>query len=558
MTQYPSSSLNTQPQLIRPIGVYQLHSLIAFQGEFLSLERIHGYLVQINPATDSTRILNPQGTEDLRDAHGIAVQEGILWFTKGNWVYRCEWGVWVAERVIELPDRAEGIALVGNTLYVSCRYLGIIFVLSSNTGQRITQFRAPGVGLENLMVREEDLWVCDREEQTVYCLDRATGKLRFSILTPFEHPTGLVFDPVASSTETQPQLYVLYSSEEPYIQDDPNSSDPHRLSIRDRCFIHPLQFHHNSAHRFTLSNGYRFELCYVEELAPLDDLNLETVEWRIALPSETPRQRVLSVEPFGMPFTEEIQEGERVAVFRFDRLQHHDRHIFGWKAVVEGYGVKYHLTPQDVVPDQALSPELAERYLIDNENLAMDTPIVQEAAKEAIGTETNVLRQVLQIRDYVYDRLSYRIKPHIDNPDEVLRRGTGSCGEYVGLLLALCRLNGIPCRTVGRYKCPNYADRMNLPLYPDYNHVWMEFYLPGMGWLPMESNPDDMDYGPHPLRFFGGLAWYHTEIGRGIPFERVLVKGVRLKELPGEMSIGNLAVNHVRFKILGEVPPLAS
>ncbi len=74
----------------------------------------------------------------------------------------------------------------------------------------------------------------------------------------------------------------------------------------------------------------------------------------------------------------------------------------------------------------------------------------------------------------------------------VLERGIGSCGEYVGVLLALARLNGIACRTVGRYKCPPKANQRDIPLEPDYNHVWIEFYVPGYGWLPMESNPDDI------------------------------------------------------------------
>ena len=91
-----------------------------------------------------------------------------------------------------------------------------------------------------------------------------------------------------------------------------------------------------------------------------------------------------------------------------------------------------------------------------------------------------------------------------------------------GLLLALFRLNGIACRTIGRYKCPQKSELRNLPLEPDYNHVWLEFYVPDIGWLPMESNVDDvLEQGPYPTRFFMGLAWYHTELGKGIPFAKL-------------------------------------
>jgi transglutaminase-like putative cysteine protease len=194
---------------------------------------------------------------------------------------------------------------------------------------------------------------------------------------------------------------------------------------------------------------------------------------------------------------------------------------------------------------------------VDNDDLAMETDIIRQAAQEAIGRETNFLRKIYSIRNYVYDHLAYGIKPHIDTPDIALKRGIGSCGEYLGVLLALCRLNGIACRTVGRYKCPPHPLMQGIPLAPDYNHVWMEFYWPGIGWLPMESNPDDLNEGgPYPTRFFMGLAWYHAEMAKDIPFERLSSNGeVISKE---QVSIGELAINHVQFTILEELNPAAT
>ena len=106
---------------------------------------------------------------------------------------------------------------------------------------------------------------------------------------------------------------------------------------------------------------------------------------------------------------------------------------------------------------------------------------------------------------------------------------------------------------VSRYKCPQKADRpFHIPQEPDFNHVWIEFYVPGYGWLPMESNPDDLDSaGPYPTRFFMGLPWYHAEIVKGITFERIRTADESL-----DVSIGDLAINHVRFNILGELPLL--
>jgi transglutaminase-like putative cysteine protease len=539
---------------IRPIGAAALQG-IAFSGETLiAIDITNGYLLQIDPKSDSTTILNSPRELDLANASGLAIAGETLWLTLEDSVYCCQLNADLTlKHFVSLPYTANGVAVRDATIYVTCQRAGYIFIYNRDTGREITRLYAPGVGMEHITIRGEELWVSDSEEQTVYCLDRATGEVHFSVLTPFERPTGLAFytDPQTG----EDTLYVAYASEEPYIRDNPNADPNYELQYRDRTFIHPLYFSYNADRRYALSNGYLIEMSYVEELAPLEDIELKEVEWRIALPSETDRQKIRKIEPMGMPFTEELHDGQRVAVFKFDTLKPGERHIFGWKALLEVWSIKYRLTPRDVEKLPALSSDFESRYLVDNDNLAMETDIIRQAAREAIGRETNFLRKVYSIRNYVYDRLSYGIKPHIDTPDIVLERGIGSCGEYLGLLLALGRLNGIACRTVGRYKCPPHADKLGIPLEPDFNHVWMEFYAPGVGWLPMESNPDDtVEGGPYPTRFFMGLAWYHMELGKGIPFETLSSQGALVPK--EHVSIGELAINHVRFTILEELSPL--
>jgi len=554
-----ASSVPPKPNLaatIRPIGASALQG-IAFWGETLiAIDGRSGYLLQIERNSNNTKILNPSRDLDFSDATGLALSGETLWLTLRDSVYFCQLNSDLTpQHFVTLPYLANGVAVRDSTIYITSKKAGYIFVYNRDTGREITRLYAPGVGAENITVRNEELWVSDADEQTVYCLDRATGEIQFSLLTPFEKPTGLAF-------YTDPQtgkdvLYVAYASEEPYIRDNPNADPNYELQYRDRTFIHPLHFTYNAERRYALSNGFLIEMSYVEELSPLDDVELKDVEWRIALPSETDRQKVRKVEAVGLPFTEEIQDGQRVAVFKFDTLKPGERHLFGWKALLEVWSIKYRLTPRDVEKLPDLPPELQTRYLVDNDDLAMDTEIIRGAAREAVGRETNLLRKIYSIRNYVYDKLSYGIKPHIDTPDVALERGVGSCGEYLGVLLALGRLNGIACRTVGRYKCPPHADKLGVPLEPEFNHVWMEFYVPGVGWLPMESNPDDIvEGGPYPTRFFMGLAWYHMEMGKGISFETLRSEGAPVNK--ENASIGELAINHVRFTILQELAPSLS
>lgn len=548
------SKQNRSASVIRPFGASALKAIAFHQDRLIALDAINGYVLQIDPDTDNTTVLFSHHVLDLTDATGLAIWEDTLWFTLDDSVYFCKNAIASGNTTelqptlfITLTYPADAVAVWESTVYVTCQKAGYILVFSSETGKEITRFYAPGVGVENITVKGEELWVSDTIEQTVYCLDRATGAIQFSVLTPFECPTGLAF----GKNNT---LYVAYADREPYIRDNPNADPNYELLYRDRTFIHPLYFQYYPDRRYALSNGYLIEMSYVEELSPLEDVELTDVEWRIALPTETDRQKIRHLEPVGVPFEEEIQEGQRVAVFKFPSLRGGDRHLFGWKATLEVWNIKYRISPRDVENLPALSPELQQKYLVDDDDLAMDTDIIRRAAKEAVGSETNILRKMYNIRNYVYDKLSYAIKPHIDSPDVALERGTGSCGEYLGILLALARLNGIACRTVGRYKCPLHPDKMGVPLQPDFNHVWMEFYIPGLGWFPMESNPDDVqDNGPYPARFFMGLAWYHAEIGKGIAFATLTSKGSAVNKQ--DASIGDLAINHVRFTILSELAP---
>lgn len=550
-----TSNKPTAVTTIRPIAASSIYGMVFHEDFIWAIDSNNGYLLQIDPVTDNTTILNTRSWSDFIGATGLAITDNILWFTNGDCVYCCSLVTkdFEPQLFLHLDCEINGIAVWESTIYLTSQKQGKILVYNRDRATKITHFYAPGIGLENITVKSEEIWLTDTLEQTVYCLDRATGETIFSVLTPFASPTGLAFN----SHEGQETLYVAYADREIYIRDNPNAEPNYELQDRDRTFIHPLYFSYNRQQNYALSNGYLVEMSYTEEISPLDAIEIDNLEWRIALPAETDRQKIRSVQAIGLPFTEEVKEGQRIAVFKFDHFNSEQRYIFGWKAILAVWSIKYQIKPDHCERIPQLTQEYQQKYLLDNDNLAMDTEIIQQAAKTAIGSETNLLRQVYSIRNYVYDKLAYGIKPHIDTPDLVLQRGVGSCGEYLGLLLALCRLNGIACRTVGRYKCPGDPLKRNLPLQPDYNHVWMEFYLPGYGWLPMESNPDDLfEGGPYPTRFFMGLSWYHAEMAKDTSFEFITSEGVKIdKEIA---SIGDLSLNHIRFIILAELQPEVS
>lgn len=419
----PTLGYNTgfKPRTIRPMGVSALYGLIGVENSLFAVDTLRGFLLKIDPKTDNATVVNPDLTLAFRDVTGLAFWDNTLWFTRGREVYYAPQVIAGNSIVnlepklfLELPDAVTGIAVWESTLYLACDRLASILVYNRNTRKEITRFHSPGIGVENITIKNEELWVCDREEQTVYCLERGTGETRFSVLTPFESPTGLTF---YTDPETGEEvLYVAYAGDELYIRDNPSSYEQFELARRDRTFIHPLSFYYNESEHYATSNGYLIEMSYVEELEPLDAVYIEDLEWRIALPSNTKRQKVVEVSYIGIPFREEIEEGEKVAVFRFNPLTSTERLIFGWKAVLEVRSIKYQINPRQVENIPPLSPDFPKKYLVDDDHLAMNTAIVQEAAQAAIRHETNFLRQLLSIRNYVYDQLSYSLTSKIENP----------------------------------------------------------------------------------------------------------------------------------------------
>ncbi|AFZ53117.1 transglutaminase family protein [Cyanobacterium aponinum UTEX 3222] len=547
---------------IRPIIATSVDGLIFIDNHLLAIDSRNGYLLLINPKNSVTKIVNNSSWQDFIGAKGLCISENKLWFTSREYIYYCsiEWekdNLVITSKpfcAFSLSYPANGIAVWENTIYITTQKTGHILVYSLD-GTAITKFYAPGIGAENITVKGEEIWLCDSIEQTVYCLDRATGDVKYSILTPFESPTALAF--CYDEKTGKDILYVAYSDQEPYIRDNPNAEPNHELLYRDRTFIHPLHFYFDEENKYTLSNGFLLEMTYVEEISPLDHLELKNLEWRIALPTESARQKIKSIEAVGLPYIEEDYQGQKVALFKFPEFNTDERYVFGWRAILEVWSIKYQLKPRDCEALPPLSPDYESKYLVDDDNLAMNTDVILRAAEDARGSETNLLRKMYNIRNYVYDHLTYGIKPHIDTPDIVLKRGVGSCGEYLGLLLALSRLNGIACRTVGRYKCPLKVLHFGIPLVPDFNHVWMEFYLPSIGWLPMESNPDDLeDSNIYPTRFFMGLSWYHVEMAKDVPFETLKSEGELINK--ETTSIGQLAINHVSFTIIEELKPTGS
>lgn len=106
-------------------------------------------------------------------------------------------------------------------------------------------------------------------------------------------------------------------------------------------------------------------------------------------------------------------------------------------------------------------------------------PSAIDLSQDALmGSNHQVLAFLIQLIDLIQDRVKYT-KRHIGPAwpaGRTLRERIGSCRDLAMLMVACCRVVGLPARFVSGYQLIEPA-----PTQYDL-HAWTEVYLPGAGW----------------------------------------------------------------------------
>ena len=148
-------------------------------------------------------------------------------------------------------------------------------------------------------------------------------------------------------------------------------------------------------------------------------------------------------------------------------------------------------------------PSEARKYLQPTQYIESDNPVFRGIANKFREKSTNVLQLINYLDNFTANYITYdnaalndtnRLTQ--DSEDSALAtytKGTGVCTNYSRLLVALLRAAGIPARTVAGWAVENWLPGIT---YTDtIEHVWVELYLPGSGWVPVEpQNPATLGY----------------------------------------------------------------
>lgn len=119
-----------------------------------------------------------------------------------------------------------------------------------------------------------------------------------------------------------------------------------------------------------------------------------------------------------------------------------------------------------------------------SEYVALDVEIWRLAQDAAAGIDDAWAVALALMRavhgGFVYDPTATSVSTHVR---EVLRLRRGVCQDFAHVLIGLCRSLRIPARYVSGYLYAGEGGGLRGDLA---SHAWVEIYLPGHGWLPLD------------------------------------------------------------------------
>ena len=278
--------------------------------------------------------------------------------------------------------------------------------------------------------------------------------------------------------------------------------------------------HRDATHRFDVHSPNRRTVHYVHRLSNDSERPLQQVVIVVALPETSERQKLHELRFRPEPSEVRVDAwGRRKAYFRRATLAPKETFEVRCSASLTLAGIHWLISERDIGEIEEIPDRILRDYLADSPDLQLSDPILQRAAARVSVEDGDLLEQVRSIHDFVMDSLEYERDDRWDSAADVLRRGKGSCSEYTFLMIALCRLHGIPARYAGGTwidpdalprdgRQQGHVDRVF--------HRWVEVYLPRIGWYPIDPTRDDRaSEEGEPYRYFGRLPWSYVTMYHG-------------------------------------------
>jgi len=265
----------------------------------------------------------------------------------------------------------------------------------------------------------------------------------------------------------------------------------------------------------------------VRQTVVLSDIpeDASSVRWWVAIPDNERFQEVLDFSVVEAPGTWRV-ERDLGRGNRFLYIEAREPGKSELEAVVEftlrREPVLVEVDPEKVEPITELHRRIyAEAVTRDAPHMEV-TEEIARMAEEVCGSETNPAKQAHALLAHVAELADHYskdpTKPNcgIGDAQVCLEKLGGCCTDLHSLFIALARARGIPARLQMGYRLnPQKKGEVYDPGY----RCWVEYFLPGYGWVSADIVEADAPGGLGPTRWFTGLTEWRLWLNEGREFE---------------------------------------
>jgi sugar lactone lactonase YvrE len=412
-------------------------------------------LYRVDPA--SGKVLGSLPSPGYRPA-------GLAWDGKHLWnvdpiegkIYRLDVARGAATLTVDTPvSDSTALGWDGKHLWLASPRRGRMHRIDEQDGTTLDSWKTPSRSLDGIAHDGRYLWLTDRVANKLHVVDPKSGEVLFSVKAPGPHATGIAFD--------GKDLWVAdYQTDRIYRLEHRGDAKPVRKAKKRQRVVYTHQIRNLGPNALLQADAY------------------------LAIPSDNPSQKLHGAPRFTPRPTEILtdQWGQKVAHWRVKNLPAGKFATVTMEAQATLYDVRHQVYPHQV---RGAAPAAVRRlYLQDGAKYLKGHATIKKAVKKAVGVERNPYWIARKIYRHIHKKMHYELAGGWNVAPRVLERGSGSCSEYSFVFIAMCRAAGIPARYVG-----SLVVRKDDASYDDVFHRWVEIYLPGYGWLPVDPSRGD-------------------------------------------------------------------
>lgn len=405
---------------------------------------------------------------------GLAWDGSRLWCVDGG--AERIWAVNPADGLVEATiwcpvSKPGDLAWDGEYLWIADDGANEIHKISPSDGTTIHTIKAPAPNPGGLAWDGRYLWVSDRIRDEIYMVTPDRGDVILTLDAPGPYAAGLAWD-----------------GERIWCSDYQNDR-AYELVIDDGT-------------PFSRTDEKNQQVTFIHQVRNFGPNRMNELNVWIAIPENMNNQELLGPVDFDPKPTAVIadQWGQQIAQFRFTDLAAGEFVELTMSARATLYANRYFVRPDQVGSLDDIPEDITSVYLVNEDKFSVDSEVIRDAVKSAVGDETNPYWIARSIFNYVIDHLEYELAGGWNIAPTVLERGNGSCSEYSFVYIAMCRAAGLPARYVG-----SLVIRGDDASFDEVFHRWVEVYLPGFGWFPVDPSGGDSQWPHAQARAFGFL-----------------------------------------------------